>query len=824
MLFCLCTRASFSNWTTDSIAFILEGKTVGCVIKNDFALTNRVQNKFYRAIFSGIASVSLLLMVGCGDSGPETPPPTRATESPDNQKSGSASEENTPKDVSPEKENTSKDSPPETGTYDPSDFDSTAQKDPKEQTTDKPDPSGQTGNPFIKNLTGNGNNLNIGAILKGIPRERPKNFTEWELTDLKPAIQEKDGLLPQATLFFAKKYAGNPLVAIVLTKFLDPNFLNPETTSPDGEGNNANRNLQTVNLDQKMVELMIASLALNNTPEAAQVLRKIVEDKDFNIVHPQVATKTALEVLTFVNVDPLKNDKVLFTALVDPLEYRDLKASMSSGGRNSHNRNQHNVQRMSAEQLAQEAERVLKPIASENLRKSLAGYILRDSISAANRQKFRAWFTESTPENLLGQLKVYEANAPDPELLNQFEEYFTIYSGTAIARLLGILPRTPDLSLLGSTNRNTPSLQELKGWGSGGRSGNSPNGNDLEVAIAELCYAQKKNASPEEELIRLTKKLWGHEIASIVAQRLNARLIHNPIGKVTDEKNCIALASTMPLDKVRHALFKRCKNYYQQGPSVALGEVLSNNTNQNSMDPIIAAAMKASGGRNQNDSKLLAIDPGLLVTLKMLHREDPNAIMNTTRGVPVRTGGNGNAQHQWFYASQQLVAKMFAQCCTAATPPPAREGMIATATSENDKPSADPSLVDLHKDAQIVTRLDFKLPNSVQGPLGNLPMDPLEVHYIRIEEMSKPKTIANHYRRVVSGQERVLAGNMGWWFDSIKEGTTNGSRRSVDVVISPGLPKAVNPGGKRPKSRKKSLVPIVIQILTIETANPTIEK
>ncbi|MGD9128318.1 MAG: hypothetical protein PVH19_13150 [Planctomycetia bacterium] len=802
-------------------------------------------NMTYRTIACSIACVSLLLVLGCGGS-PETPPPTPpAPESQDLNNQPPEPEETAPEATTPE-------NPPQTpDLFTPSD---TGESNPTTENGNKEKPVDEN-NPFAPGPSGTKPVDQTDKILPGISRERPKDVTEWEWSDIMPAIKEKDGLLKDALLFLAKKNSGNSKIVEDLASLLDPATLNPQKEeNPPAEGNTATpgyntfrqqQQQQMVNLDQQMVEHIIVALMLNKTPKAAKILRKIVTNKDLNIVHPQVATKKAIRVLAIMGVEQKQNDHVLFKTLVDPWEYRDPQASMSGGS--SHNRGrifaggQGNDQRMSAETLGQEAEKILKPIASENLRSLLGGYILRDSIKAADRKKFRGWFTESAPENLLGQIRIYEANAPDPELLSQFESFFTLYSKTAIARLLGILPRTPDLATIGNTNKNGSSLQELKGWGSGGGTGQVQPGNQLEVAIAEYRYEQKKNTTAEEELVRLTKKLWGREIAGMVAKRLNERITRPTNSGIfaggtghggTNEKNSIALAYTMPLDKVRNSLFKRCKNYYQQGPKVALGDVFTQSTNQTSMDPVMAA-IKAQGaggiGGNvlgqKNNTTLLAIDPGLLVTLKMLHREDPNVMPNNPRAGRTMSpaGGTGNVQHQWFYASQQLVAKLFSQCLTAAAPSAAAFGGPQTLAGESKEKEADPSRVDIHRNAQIVTRLDFMLPQGVQGSLKKLPMDPLEVHYIRIEEVNKPKTIAKHYRRVVNGQEHVLPGNMGWWFDAIKDGTKGGSKRSVDVVITPGTPKAVNPGGK-PQKPRKGMYPLVVQILVVETANPTIEK
>ena len=806
---------------------------MGCAIKNTFIPVLQPQNQFYRAVLGGLICASLFLVVGCGgDANTKSPPPSKST---DNSTGANAEPEGNPSQETITQDNPEVDP---FGQNSPKLNDDTKKdplKDPTKITGDRPkDPPVE--NPSTDNS--NKKRLNAALILKGIDRKRPENVADWGPTDLRPAIETKDPLLPLAIRHFEKQHEGDPQIVSILMQFLDPNFLNPPGAGPDN-GTNPNNgspktgNTQPLQLDDKTVERIIVMLARNRTPEAARALRKIVTDKNLSIFQPQTATKAALKVLAVMDIDRKENDNVLFTAMVKPRKYRDLQGSASSGNRNQ---GWGGGQRLSAEQLSQEAEQILKPLASEQIRTRLAAHVLPDSaIRGSDREKFLAWFKESAPENVMGQLRIYEENVPNPELLDQFEKYFTRYSGAAIGRLLGVLPSTPDLSRFGDNKDKRPSLQELRGWGG---SGSANKDDELAIYIAEQFDAKAHNISSEEELVHLTKKLWSNEIAAILISRLNERLAQDPLkdyGKEKDtqkidEKNRIAMACTIPLDKVRHTLFKRCKNHYQQGPAVALADIFPKNTESKSMDPGVKTSDgNAGGGGTSNDAKPIAIDPGLLVTLKMLHREDPNIVPSGPGGMEMRTGGTENVQNQWFYASQQLVAEILGQCYKACSASPAMGGMQPTAVkpkAEGEKAEADPSSVELHKNAKIVSRLDFKLPQSVQGSLGDLPMDPLEVHYIRIEENNRHDIVANHYRRTLKGQEHLLdGGNMGYWFDSIKDGNAKGTKRSVDVLITPGTQVAnpVDNRGRPPRGPLRGM-PIVVQILVVEAANPKIEK
>lgn len=816
----------------------------------------------YRTIVISIVCTSLLLMGGCTGSDPK-PSPSSQNASQDDPRSSSREESTTSDTSGSAVDDTTVSKASKSPTrYKPSDFGSLPGNNSSTSSV-KPSPFGIDPSKLFRQLMGSKESKkskNTEAALIGKPRTRPEDITKWIETDFIPARDENDSKLGAALVYHAKKYRKNPLFAMILAKIIEPKVAAPEIETSDEEtagrrmmfGNDGGRgrdrgrrDKQARPINQKLVETTVILLGTNDTPEAAKTLREIIKNRKFNVVHPETATKAALQGLAIINVNRSQNDEVLFTALTDPTKYRkkEVKDTTSAYGddisRSSRRRGGNDDKRMTAEELAKEAEECLKPIASEGLRILLADYLLSSSTSPADRQIFRPWFTESSPANVLGQLKIYEASPPGPELLAKLEEQFTNYSGLAMARLLGTIPMTPDLSLLGDEKAIRDMVAPTKpstGWGSdddGGRGnfggnmtsprnrsgGRRRRGNASDL-IDEYLQEKAEKTSPEKELVRLTKKIWGANIAEAVANRLNQIPGQNPIsssgfGEIgggrrsssssDNSEESIALACTMPLDKVRHAILRRCKSHYQDGPDTALGKISSGRSGDN-MDPATSGA-KRSMGSDSNAILLEVLDPGLLVVVKMLPREDPHALTKGSGGHGNSgTGNAGDMQRQWFEASKQLVTQILGQCFVAASP--------TTETMEND-----PCPITPHKGAGIVKRLDLKLPNDATGLLGQLPTDPIEIHYIRIEEVGNLQRMLSYYKRAVKGENHTL-GNMGYWFDKISGGATPGKRRSIDVIISPGVEKPVDPFHNNRNSRKKKGVPIVIQILTIETADP----
>lgn len=837
-----------------------------------FALKNHGPGMLHQIICSGVMCVLLLLIVGCSGGDPEPQPP--AVDSPATGYPGDPGAA----DMEPESPDATEATAPEANSI-PESTDSG--QTPEETTAPATESTPEATAPSALDQALGGA---VEEVLQGKPRTRPDDVTKWVPTDLVPAFNENDPKLGAAIKHYAQNnLVGNPIAAKLLTFLLTPKADSPAANPQGNEmgmygdpgmGGYGATGGQTQQIDQQMVELLIAALAVNNTPDAAQTLRSIIEGK-FKPVQSQVATKAAIQALAVMDADRPKNDFVLFTALTDASKYRKVTSNnsggMGYGGGMPGGGMPAGEQQMSAEQLSQQAEQTLKTLASESLRLLLADYILKDSTSAVDRQKFRAWFTESQPVNLPSQLKIYEASPPDPELMKTIEQNVTAYSGIAMARLFGVLPTTPDLSLLGQAGgmgAGIPS-QPSTGWGSGGAMGGGGGmgmpgyssgfggGSGMNADLINQILAEKvKKISPEEELVRLAKQFWGPEVAKAVAIRLNETPSQNMAagggayggmggGGTGSDEQSLALASTMPLDSVRYAILQRCKNRYQHGPNVALGNSLgqAGGGMDAGMDPAMTAAAGAMGGgggmgMGGANSGLQVIDPGLLVILKMLPRENPNAPLNGARGARpdvaagYGAGAGGNMQHQWFATSQQLVAKLFAQCLGTASSMSGEEPGFdasdeteASAESEanEEQVSNDPCPLTPHNGAQVVARLDLKLPDSAQATLGTLPVAPTEVHYVRIEEMANLQRVMNYYKRAVKGQNHMLSGNMGWWYDGIVEGTTPGRKRSIDVVISPGQPKPVSPFDEGQGRRVKG-VPIVVQILTVETADPSVAR
>ena len=99
----------------------------------------------------------------------------------------------------------------------------------------------------------------------------------------------------------------------------------------------------------------------------------------------------------------------------------------------------------------------------------------------------------------------------------------------------------------------------------------------------------------------------------------------------------------------------------------------------------------------------------------------------------------------------------------------------------------------------------------VAGRLAGVPVDPLQVYYVRFEETGRYATVEGFYRRAVkSATERSLQNGM--WIEGMASGSEPGRRLSMDVIIE--RPEF------SPQRKPAEAERLVTQILYIEINNP----
>ncbi len=270
------------------------------------------------------------------------------------------------------------------------------------------------------------------------------------------------------------------------------------------------------------------------------------------------------------------------------------------------------------------------------------------------------------------------------------------------------------------------------------------------------------------------------------------------------QSNLVLLAGTIPQDSTRAALAKLLRKRWNDGPR----------------------ALEAAGLTNR-----VITDPGLLVLIKMFPRKETKTANRPMAGIPSRgikpaprpgvPAGGGKAaetaqkkeqaEQDWMAVSSQMVAAWCAQFHAAAL-------AKAKAASGNVAGDAKPKLpadFTLGADAKVIAAYHVLWPDEAPAEVSDQKPSLLEIHYIRAEEINKPKKALGFYAR--QAQARVADArtiDKAAWLDGLRTNLQTDRRRSVDVLIT-RLDNSTNDIAKDDEETD-----LVVEILTIEIKDP----
>ncbi|HPU07631.1 MAG TPA: hypothetical protein PLO20_13920 [Thermogutta sp.] len=312
--------------------------------------------------------------------------------------------------------------------------------------------------------------------------------------------------------------------------------------------------------------------------------------------------------------------------------------------------------------------------------------------------------------------------------------------------------------------------------------------------LPKLVAAERRLAVrglPRDVALKVAPILWGPDLINFVDSRLmQAR-------SLKDNPREILMAATLPRDATRARLASLFRANLENGP-----------------EPLAALGF----GNN------LFVDPGLVVVVKSLPREDlpkPSTSPTTPRTLGRRPpmgrpgqygqpgarpypggetdqyspadspygGGPGGAQSQltltpkmrWMLMSESLSRSICKKLKEAGD----RLATIDPASLDTTSQKRPPEFQALHPNASVISEYHLDWPNSqLKQELPNVQFDPMRVHYIRLESHSNPNVVAGFYRRKLSTiNQRTIAD--GIWLDGLQTLTDGKPRRqSIDIFIT----------------------------------------
>ena len=130
--------------------------------------------------------------------------------------------------------------------------------------------------------------------------------------------------------------------------------------------------------------------------------------------------------------------------------------------------------------------------------------------------------------------------------------------------------------------------------------------------------------------------------------------------------------------------------------------------------------------------------------------------------------------------------------------------------------------LDAPQDVMAEYHLDW--PSAMRDTLLGLRLDPLGVHYVKIEEKARPSKVFAHYKQQLGMGDRTKLREMGKstevhesaariWIDNLAVGSTPDRVRSLDIVIRPA-----NPDLPMMHDQERKMI---VEILAIEINDPT---
>ncbi|MGQ9504425.1 MAG: hypothetical protein ACUVQG_10195 [Thermogutta sp.] len=290
---------------------------------------------------------------------------------------------------------------------------------------------------------------------------------------------------------------------------------------------------------------------------------------------------------------------------------------------------------------------------------------------------------------------------------------------------------------------------------------------------------------PRDVALQVAPKLWSPNVINFVDSRLmQAR-------SLTENPREILLAATLPMDITRARLASLFRANLDNGP-----------------EPLTALGF----GNN------LFVDPGLVVVLKSLPREDltkPSTPTPPTRpplrrpprvqpGAGPYPGGEGEQPYgstgpygsgigspqgqptltpkmRWMLMSESLGRSICKKLKEAGD----RLATLDPTSLDTVAQKRPPEFQSLHPNSAVISEFHLDWPNSqLKQELPDVQFDPMRVHYIRVESHSSPNVVAGFYRRKLSAiNQRIIAD--GIWLDALQTLTDGKPRRqSIDIFIT----------------------------------------
>jgi hypothetical protein len=423
---------------------------------------------------------------------------------------------------------------------------------------------------------------------------------------------------------------------------------------------------------------------------------------------------------------------------------------------------------VTAAELQAKAFPLLMQIRSPALRLKLASYALDPGAQPKMRDPIVQQLIKPEVENAESQWLLLQQGENSPlaaQAKASLEKQLGDFTSACLGRFLGI--PLAEFGGMGATSSAAPSASGAK--------------QPIDVGAAAL----------------LAKLYWNEAALKVVQDRLAN------MESFQKEPVMTSVAAAIPMDACRASLLDCLSTHHAEGPQT------------------LTAAMSR-----------VCFEPGFLVVLKSVDRRHPEpkpaAVMRRPPSSSTRPPsgasrpkarpqpGSSEAEkneEKWNDACEQMVKLACKRFLAAA------KALRASGQGPKPEELAEKRPFELHKDARVVAEYHAEWPDAMpaKDKLGDLTVDPLKVHYVRIEQKDRPRPVSGHYRAKTASKETYNI-TSGYWLESCRRVPKEGTKISVDVFVN--LPKQVAAKAAQGADEGSDEVMLSVDVLYIEIKDP----
>jgi hypothetical protein len=577
----------------------------------------------------------------------------------------------------------------------------------------------------------------------------PDAIADWTERDYVNARAQGAAILVPAVKYLGEQSVGDERAAKLLAKLLQP----PQDLDDDTTGRRPGR--QQARRDSgELIEAIVAGLGINGTDAARQTLHQLISG-EFESEDNRTAALGAVKALVN-NLSP-ENEEVLFGILTN-----EDAAPLRARGKTRPG------------ELRRLAFDLLQPVATSRFRLRIAHWMVDPTTTPELREYLSKLVDPAHPDGLEASVFLLVSELTPATTKAIIMEHFTSYS----SQVLGF-------TLRGANKSRTGTLTSDKSPGFSAQS------QEPVRALSRVSSLPEPLASRAdlEWHRRVISQLWNPEFSGFLERALSRVVSFNEGGEAA------VLAATMPTDRARAALYQALSRHWTDGP----------------------VALDSAGLADR-----LVADPGFVVLVQMLVCEEiPAAKRNLTQSSSTRLrwikaahkvwhGELAGIAEAWFDYLDNLQSAMCKRCLASAR---RSEAANRLAAHDNGSPARLRNLpLDLHANPQIVAAYCLDWAHEIGQVLPTATADPMQLHYVRIEENTRPVKMLGFYRRrLASCKEREI--EHGFSLESLHTDIETGQKRSVTVRVTQAMPEIP----RLPNQEQ----PLIVEILSIAMNDPS---